>query len=222
MAYLMHATAFGLMISKGTELKMKIYAAILCSVIGSPTAALGQNEIPPVASSSHKDHMTRKAPDQLGVHIGLSKVEQLGDPVMTYGIYVDHAFDENFLVGASVDYWSKSQGTIADTSVSVNDLSAALNLKFVFTNISLIFRPYLVVGAALHRFEIREAANQTKNLDSPYRDTLGKFGLDYGGGFYYRFDNPIDVFGEIRYRGIMDSNVKLSHLAFTGGINYGI
>ncbi len=201
---------------------MKIYSAIICSVIGCATSAFSQNSMATNSSSTHEHTMSRHTSNQIGVRIGLSKVEQLGDPVMTYGVYADHALDEKLLLGGSLDYWSKSQGSIADTSVSVSDLSAALNLKFVFTNVSMVFRPYLVAGAALHRFEIREAANQTKHLESPYRDALGKFGLDYGGGFYYRFDHPIDVFGEIRYRGIMDSNVQLSHLAFTGGINYSI
>jgi opacity protein-like surface antigen len=150
----------------------------------------------------------------------MSKVEQLGDPVVTYGVYTDYAVGDNLLAGGAIDYWDKSTGTIADTTVRASDLSAALDLKYIFTNVTQSFRPYLVAGAAAHRFEIREKANQTKPLESNYRDAVGKFGLDYGGGVSYRFDRSMDAVAEIRYRNIMDSSVALSQLAFTGGLNY--
>lgn len=196
---------------------MKIYPVILCSLIASTTAVAQSDG----ATSSTRTHaVVHQAPNQAGVRVGMSKVEQLGDPVVTYGVYTDYAVGDNLLAGGAVDYWDKSTGTIADTTVRASDLSAALDLKYIFTNVTQSFRPYLVAGAAAHRFEIREKANQTKPLESSYRDAVGKFGLDYGGGVSYRFDRSMDAVGEIRYRNIMDSSVALSQLAFTGGLNY--
>jgi len=196
---------------------MKIYPVILCSLIASTTAVAQSDS----ATSSTRAHaVVHQAPNQAGVRVGMSKVEQLGDPVVTYGVYTDYAVGDNLLAGGALDYWDKSTGTIAETTVRASDLSAALDLKYIFTNVTQSFRPYLVAGAAAHRFEIREKANQTKRLESNYRDAVGKFGLDYGGGVSYRFDRAIDAVGEIRYRNIMDSSVALSQLAFTGGLNY--
>ena len=198
---------------------MKIYPVILCSLIAS-TTAVAQSDSATSTGATRARGVVHTTPDQAGVHVGMSKVEQLGDPVVTYGVYTDYAVGDNLLAGGALDYWDKSTGTIAETTVSASDLSAALDLKYIFTHVTHSFRPYLVAGAAAHRFEIREKANQTKRLESNYREAVGKFGLDYGGGVSYRFDRAIDAVGEIRYRNIMDSSVALSQIAFTGGLNY--
>lgn len=198
---------------------MKIYAVIICSLIAS-SAAFAESEGVSSTSSTRMHEAVRQAPSQAGVRVGLSKVEQLGDPVATYGVFADYAISDNILAGGAVDYWDKSSGTISETTVRASDLSAALDLKYIFTHVTQSFRPYLVAGAAAHRFEIREKSNQTKPLDSNYRGAVGKFGLDYGGGVAYRFDKAMDAVGEIRYRNIMDSSVALSQLSFTGGLNY--
>lgn len=198
---------------------MKIYPLILCSLIASSTVFAESDSAS--STSSTKEHgLVRQAPSQAGVRVGLSKVEQLGDPVATFGVYTDYALSDNLLAGGAVDYWDKSSGTIAETSVRASDLAVALDLKYIFTRVTQSFRPYLVAGAVAHRFEIRAKSNQTKPLESKYREAVGKFGLDYGGGVSYRFDKAIDAVGEIRYRNIMDSSVALSQLSFTGGLNY--
>lgn len=161
---------------------------------------------------------------QAGVKIGMSDVEQLGDPVMTYGAYADVALSKNLLFGAGLDYWNKSTGTLAETSVEVSDFIGSVNGKYIFTELASEFRPFVVAGAALHRFAVKESSradqSQIDQLDSDYKDISGKFGLDIGGGAMYRVQPAMDVVGEVRYRSIMDPGVSLSQLAFTAGLGY--
>ena len=202
---------------------MKSYAVIILGLIVT-TIGHAESEGGSHSAMQINPLATHQDSRQAGVKIGLSKVEQLGDPVMTYGIYGDYALGENLLAGAAIDYWNKSNGTISATSVDASDLAASFDLKYIFTGVTRSFRPYVVGGAAAHRFVVRETAESSKNygnrLEPKYRDMVGKFGLDYGAGIMYRFDKSIDAVGEIRYRNIMDPAISLSQLEFTGGLNY--
>lgn len=198
---------------------MKIYPAILCSMMTSYTA-MAQSDSSAHATATRTSPIIHLESSQAGVRLGATKVEQLGDAVGTYGIFANYVLGDNLLAGGAIDFWEKLNTKISDTSVQARDLSAVIDLKYVFTNVTRAFRPYLVAGAGAHRFEIREEPNQVKNLEAKYRDAVGKFGLDYGGGVSYRFDKSMDAVGEIRYRNVMDPDIALNQVALTGGLNY--
>jgi outer membrane protein W len=208
---------------KKQELDMKIYAVLLCGLMATTSVyaeysgeSRSAMEVNP--ASRHLDSR------QAGVKIGVAQVEQLGDPAVTYGVYGNVAMSDNVLGGVSLDYWSKSNGTISSTPVDASDLTASLDLKYIFTDVARAVRPYVFGGAAAHRFVVRETSEDTNpssnRLEPKYRDLVGKFGLDYGAGIMYRFGKSTDAVGEMRYRNIMDPAISLSQLVFTGGLNF--
>jgi opacity protein-like surface antigen len=202
---------------------MKLHPTVVFTLMFSPTAFSvtdggGYTESRRV-HSGYEEGVPR-----LGLKVGLANVEQLGDPVVSYGIYGDVPLSRNFLLGLGVDYWSKSSGTLASKSVEVSDLAGSMDAKYVFTDISDRLRPYALAGIAVHRFAIKESqkesGGQIDQLDSKYKDVSGEFGLDYGAGLMYQVQQSTEVTGEVRYRNIMDPGVSLSHLSFTAGLNF--
>jgi outer membrane protein W len=154
----------------------------------------------------------------------MTRVEQLGDPVATYGVYADYAVSNNFMLGATLDYWSKSNASLSDTIVDARDLIAAVEGKFVFTDVRSPFRPYLVAAAGIHRFDITET-NQAANfvggkLEDKYRGVNGKLGLDYGAGALLQLNRSIDILGELRVRDILETGIDLGQTSFTAGLNF--
>src|SRR5690606_14536723 len=91
-----------------------------------------------------------------GVRAGMTDVEQLGDPVVGFGLFADYAMNNDFLVGGAIDYWERSSGTLTDNRLFVSDVALAANAKYVMSQVPIAVKPYLLAGASLHRISSEE------------------------------------------------------------------
>lgn len=199
--------------------------ALACGALGLiSAAAFGQAN---VAGSRTAPH-TREGTTIVGVRIGAADVETLGDMVFQYGATGDFALADNFLVGGSLDYWSRSSIGVEDSKVEINDLALGANTKFVFTNVSVPFRPFALAGLALHRYSVKVSERnegdqpELDKYDQVDNDVAGRLGVDLGGGIMYRLQPQVDLAGTILYRKMTDTTIDLDQLAFTGGLSYSL
>lgn len=153
-----------------------------------------------------------------GARAGVTKVENLGDPVLSYGVFGDTAIDDNFLVGGNIDYWEKSSGTLTQNRVSVNDVSLGVNAKYLFTQMIPPVKPFFLAGLSGHRIASKTAAT-VNNISQTETKINNELGVDLGAGIMYRVQERVDVLGEARIRNIL-GGTSYDQVAFTGGVSY--
>jgi len=162
----------------------------------------------------------------VGAKVGYVNAENIDQGAMGIGIFSDYAVSTNFLVGGTVDYWQQSYETgRSGRRIGVQDLSAGLNSKLIFTNVTTPFRPYASAGLAAHRFTVSvseqdQENNEVDEWEDELQDVEGELGVDLGGGALYRVQPQIDVSGEFRYRNILEDTVKYDQWQIMGGLAY--
>lgn len=154
-----------------------------------------------------------------GAKAGFSDIKDLGDPVFTLGAYGETAIIDNVLVGISLDYWSKSTGSLTRENVDLDAITLAGTGKYVFNSDRLAVYPYALVGLALHRFAKSESESSDAGIKKTHTN-VGRFGLDYGAGVMYPLREQLDVNAEVRMRNILSSTEKYDHVTLAGGLAY--
>lgn len=154
-----------------------------------------------------------------GAKLGFADIKDLGNPVFTVGAYGETAVLNNVLAGISLDYWSKSTGTLTSDNVNLDALSLGVTGKYLFHPERMMVYPYALAGLALHRFAREDRKNTDTGLKKTF-STAGRFGLDYGGGVRYPIKNQLDVNAEVRMRNILSSTDRYDHVTLAGGLAY--
>src|SRR5690606_19210257 len=110
---------------------------------------------------------------RLGANVGYVNVEESGS-AMSVGLNADHAVADNFLVGATLDYWQDQYNVNENLRANVSDVALGINTKLIFTNVAVPFRPYVSAGFAGHRFQVntkkRKADSEETPRVDPYED----------------------------------------------------
>lgn len=153
-----------------------------------------------------------------GARVGITDVENLGDPVISFGVFGDTALDNDFLLGGNIDYWEKSSGTLTQDRVNVNDVSLGVNAKYLFSQMVPPLKPYVLAGLSGHRIASKTTAT-VNNVTETETAITNEVGVDLGGGVMYRVQERVDVLGEARFRNIL-GGTAYDQVAFTGGISY--
>lgn len=154
-----------------------------------------------------------------GVKLGFADIRDLGNPVLTVGAYGETAVVDNVLVGLALDYWSKSTGSLTSDNVNLDNLSLGATGKYLFYTERMVVYPYALAGLALHRFAKEEKRTSETGIKKTHA-TVGRFGLDYGGGVRYPLQKQLDVNAEVRMRNIISSTDKYDHVTVAGGLAY--
>jgi len=162
---------------------------------------------------------------RLGAALGLTSVQTIDGLVFSYGATGDYAVGTNLLVGGTLDYWSRASSAVEESRTQISDLAFGVNSRFVFTDVSVPFRPYALAGIAIHRFAVNVAAesgDRINKLKDVSQTAVGKLGIDIGGGVLYQVQKATDLAGEIRWRRLIDTTAELNQFAFTGGLVYAL
>ncbi len=163
-----------------------------------------------------------------GVNLAAADVNSIENNVFSFGVFGNYHTAPNFSLGLTLDYWndSFSEGM---RRVEVNDLVIGGNGKFMFTELRQGFRPFLLAGLAVHRFQV-DVANRDPNADplidrfNEYdrntEDVEGELGADFGAGIMYRVQTSMDMLAEVRYRRILDRTVDLDQVNYSVALSY--
>jgi opacity protein-like surface antigen len=163
-----------------------------------------------------------------GINLAAADVNSLDNNVFSFGILGQYAFDPGFSLGLTLDYWNDSFNDQA-RRVEVDDLVLGGHGKFTFTDLTQGFRPFVLAGLALHRFQV-DVVNRDPNADplldkfNEYdrntEDVEGELGADFGAGVMYRVQSSMDMLAEVRYRRILDRTVDLDQLNYSVALSY--
>jgi len=202
-------------------LKESIMTEGLKFVIGSITTVAFIGLICLTSKEAYSEERLWSNGDNL-IHarVGVLEVRDIRGSVYSVGVGWDHAYTDDFQLGAVVDYWDTE-----DRNVILRDLSVAVQGRFVFTETALPLNPYTGGGLALHRFQtetrqIRETGASPLAEDDRSKRTQNKVGIDLLLGGFVAVQANMDVHLEYRYRRMLDRGLGLAHSGLYAGISY--
>jgi len=142
------------------------------------------------------------SPDNIDATIGFGGILDLGSITPDIGLE------------ATVDFWSKSEGS-GNFEVKFRDIAFGARGKYRFSVSDPKLKPYAAAGLALHMFKSEVPSVTflgTTIAGGDVTDT--KIGVDLAGGIGYAAGEKVDIIGEVMYRVVSD----VAQFVLSGGV----